>query len=43
MDAYGPVDEPLDVPLLDLLLVLGLHVAGDVLPVAIAEHLHGIQ
>ena len=43
MDANGPVDEPLDVSLLHLLLVLALHMAGNVLPVPVAKHLHSVQ
>ena len=43
MDANGPVDEPLDVALLHLLLVLALHMAGNVLPVPVAKHLHSVQ
>jgi hypothetical protein len=43
VDADGPVDEALDVALLDLLLRLGLYVAGHVLPVPVTEHLHRVQ
>ncbi len=43
VDADWAVDEALDVALLDLLLRLGLHVTGHVLPVPVTEHLHRVQ